>query len=295
MQTGEILKRKIRTTEDLQSVVKTMKALAAVNIRQYEKATESLDLYNEVMEMGFQILLKARPQVTRGYKPPPVTGVAAVVFGSDQGMCGQINDHIVTRAARELNELSLSPEKYAVAAVGDRAATRLEEAGYSCEFVFPVPGSVSGIEPKVQELVLLVERWRFQRGIEHMFLFFSEHLSGAAYRPQTVRLLPLDIEWLRTLERREWRTRTIPTFTMEWEALFAALVRTFIFTSIFRAFAESLASENASRLAAMQGAEKNIEERLGELQTQYHQQRQAAITEELLDIVSGFEALKEEK
>jgi F-type H+-transporting ATPase subunit gamma len=61
----------------------------------------------------------------------------------------------------------------------------------------------------------------------------------------------------------------------------------------YRAFAESLASENASRLAAMQAAERSIDERLEELRGEFRYQRQHAITEELLDIVSGFEALNE--
>jgi F-type H+-transporting ATPase subunit gamma len=86
----------------------------------------------------------------------------------------------------------------------------------------------------------------------------------------------------------------LPLFTMDWMTLFSALIRQYLFVFLFRAFAESLASENASRLASMQGAERNIHSQLSELTMQYHQQRQMAITEELLDIVSGFEALERE-
>jgi F-type H+-transporting ATPase subunit gamma len=72
--------------------------------------------------------------------------------------------------------------------------------------------------------------------------------------------------------------------------LFSALVRQHLFVTLYRAVAESLASENASRLAAMRGAERNIGERIAELGSLYQQQRQTMITEELLDIASGFEA-----
>ena len=78
---------------------------------------------------------------------------------------------------------------------------------------------------------------------------------------------------------------------MSEERLASALFRQYFFVSLYRACAESLASENASRLASMQIAEKNIAERLGELQAEFNHQRQSGITEELLDIVSGFEAL----
>jgi F-type H+-transporting ATPase subunit gamma len=70
------------------------------------------------------------------------------------------------------------------------------------------------------------------------------------------------------------------------------LIREYFFVALYWAFAESLTSENASRLASMQAAEKNIEERLGELNAQFHHERQRSITEELLDIVAGSEALE---
>jgi F-type H+-transporting ATPase subunit gamma len=82
---------------------------------------------------------------------------------------------------------------------------------------------------------------------------------------------------------------------MDWDLLFSMLIRQYLFVSLFRALAESLASENASRLAAMQGAEKNIEERLAALTLDFYQKRQMSITEELLDIVSGFEALEQDE
>jgi len=78
---------------------------------------------------------------------------------------------------------------------------------------------------------------------------------------------------------------------MESEPLFSSLIREYLFIALYRAFAESLASENASRLAAMQVAERNIEERLQVLNSQFHQLRQSTIDAELFDLISGFEAL----
>jgi len=83
----------------------------------------------------------------------------------------------------------------------------------------------------------------------------------------------------------------VPIFRMDCNRLFSSLIREYLFVSLYRAFAESLASENASRLASMQNAEKNIEEQMQDLNVQFHRTRQMTITEELLDIVAGFEAL----
>lgn len=290
MQTIEDLKRKIQSTEDLRSVVKTMKALAAVNIRQYERAVESLAEYNRTVEMGLQIALRGRSRVSA--RPAPRDVLGAIIFGSDQGMCGQLNDQIVSYALEVMGDLGIEGEKRAIVAVGERVIGRLEDAGQPVEEHFSVPSSVAGITTMVQEIALKIEAWGREEGIHHIYLFYSKHLSGASFRPHTVHLLPVDQEWLLGLEGQAWPSRGLPTFTMDWERLFSALIGQYLFVSLFRGFAESLASENASRLASMQGAEKNIEEWLGEVNRQFHQQRQTSITEELLDIVTGFEALR---
>ncbi|MFO7784362.1 MAG: F0F1 ATP synthase subunit gamma [Thermodesulfobacteriota bacterium] len=294
METVESLKRRIESTEDLQSVVKTMKALAAVKIRQFERAAESLEDYYRTVEMGLRAVFQGghAGQVITRKGPGRVTG--AVVFGSDQGMCGQLNDQMVGHAMNHLDGLRAGPDNRVVLAVGGRARARLEEWGQSVEATMALPGGVSGITPRVRDLLLKITTWQEELGVDRVFLFHSEPISGASYRPRTVDLLPLDEVWLAGLRETPWPTRALPFFRGDPQTLFSGLVREYLFVALFRGFAESLASENASRLASMQGAEKNIEERLEELQNRFHQQRQMSITEELLDIVSGFEALNQE-
>jgi len=78
---------------------------------------------------------------------------------------------------------------------------------------------------------------------------------------------------------------------MSDETLLSSLIRQYLFISIFQACAESLASEHASRLLSMQIAEKSIKGRIEDLRAEFRQQRQNSITEELLDVVAGFEVL----
>lgn len=292
MQTIESIKGSIQTADDLHSVVKSMKALAAVNIRQFEKAVESLAEYNRTVEMGLHILLRYKPGVMSQAKPAVMDRLGAVVFGSDQGMCGQLNDQIVSHAVKILEHTGVKLADRTLLAVGLRVAGRLEDTGHSVEEYLSVPNSKGGITASVQDLVMIMEEWHVKKNIDRIVLFYSKHLSGASYRPHALDLLPVNEKWLRDIEQRDWPTQRLPIFTMEWDQLFSRLMHHYLFVSIYRAFAESLASENASRLASMQGAEKNIEERLGELSTRYHRQRQMSITEELLDIISGFSALE---
>jgi len=288
--TTEFLKRRIQSAQDLLGVVKTMKALAAVSIRQYQRAVESLGEYNRTVEMGLQVVLRQSVE-TMAQTRSKTARLGAIVFGTDQGLCGQLNNIIVSHAMEEMNKTGILKENRIIIAVGIRTADLLEDSGQPVFEILTTPGSTAGITPMVQDITMLLEDWRFKRQVEHMHLFYNEYISGATYRPKTLRILPVEEAWLKDLKQRKWESRTLPLFTMDWENLFRALIREYLFVSIYRAFANSLASENASRLAAMQSAEKNIEERLEELFMQFHRQRQMVITEEILDIVSGFEAL----
>lgn len=290
MQTSEFLKGRIQTAQDLLGVVKTMKALAALSIRQYQRAVESLVEYNRTVEMGLQIVLRqSRARIPSSRSRPAKLG--AIVFGTDQGLCGQLNGTIVSHALEEMERFGVGRDRRIIIAVGSRTADLLKDSGQKVVELLATPGSTAGITSMVQEITVLLEDWRFRRQVEHLHLFYSEYLSGASYRPTTLRILPVEEAWLMRLKQRKWDSKTLPIFTMEWETIFRSLIGEYLFVSIYRAFANSLASENASRLAAMQSAEKNIEERLEELFLQFHRQRQMTITEELLDIVSGFEAL----
>jgi F-type H+-transporting ATPase subunit gamma len=292
MQTMESLKRKIKSAQDLQSVVKTMKALAAVSIRQYQRAVESLLDYNKAVEMGLQVVLKYRTEALGVAPVVSVQGIGAIVFGSDQGLCGPLNENIANHALEDMTALGVPTENRQLITVGLRVHGCLEDAGQRIVENLAMPSSVAGITPMVQDLILILEDWHFRQQIEHIYLYYNEYVSGANYRVHTVPLLPVDQHWLKKLEQRQWPSHVLPIYTMTWSTLFMSLIREYLFVSLYRAFAESLASENASRLASMQNAEKNIEERLQELHGQFHRQRQMTITEELLDIVAGFEAMK---
>ncbi|MBP7765925.1 MAG: F0F1 ATP synthase subunit gamma [Syntrophaceae bacterium] len=294
MQTTESLKRRMKSAGDLLSVVKTMKALAAVSIRQYQRAVESLRDYNRAVEMGLQIVLKERMGATMHRKHSTMKRLGVIVFGSDQGLCGQLNEQISTYALEYIKTTGVKKENRKVLSIGARVADYVEDAGQPVEELLTTPGSTAGITPLVQEIIMIIDEWHFRGNIDHFVLFYNEYLTGATYHPRLLQLLPVDTDWLRQIAKKKWDSKSLPIFRMDGDRIFSSLIREYLFVSLYRAFAESLASENASRLASMQNAEKNIEEQLQDLHVQFHRTRQMTITEELLDIVAGFEALSEE-
>jgi F-type H+-transporting ATPase subunit gamma len=288
-ETTESLRRKIGSAGDLQSVVRTMKALAASSIGQYEKSVRALADYYLTVELGLGACFRENgpPATLAGRNAPIPTGpISAIVFGSDQGLVGQFNDVIADYAIKTLADL---PGNAQVWAVGERVHARLADAGVTLLGLFAVPNSVQAITPLVGQIQIESEAHRANDETAGVWIFHNRPLSGALYEPVGQRLLPLNAEWQRGLAKVPWPTTNLPE-VMGGGAL-RALIREYLFISLFRACAESLASENASRLAAMERAEKNINDLLEQLHRSFHQLRQSGIDEELFDVTSGFEAL----
>jgi len=294
MQTTESLKRRMKSAGDLLSVVKTMKALAAVSIRQYQKAVDSLRDYNLAVEMGLQVVLKERMGAMLERKTSAMKRMGIIVFGSDQGLCGQLNEQISAFTLSAAKNAGVKKENRKVLCIGARVADYMEDSGQTVNELLPTPSSTAGIVPLVQEIIMIIDEWHFKHNVDHFILFYNKYVSGANYHPHQVQLLPVNREWLKEISKKKWDSKSLPIFRMDGDRIFSSLIREYLFVSLYRAFAESLASENASRLASMQNAEKNIEEQLQDLHVQFHRTRQMTITEELLDIVAGFEAMQEE-
>ena len=285
------LRRKISSAGDLQSVVRTMKALAASSIGQYEKSVRALADYYRTVELGLGACFResepAAPMAKRKGQAD-VEAIGAVVFGSDQGLVGQFNDVVADYAIKTLAAL---PGKPQVWAVGERVHARLTDAGLPPIGLFTVPNSVKAITPLVGEIQVESEAHRAKGDYSRLYVFHNRPRSGALYEPVSQRLLPLDAQWQKGLAKVNWPTKNLPEVMGGGTGTLRAFIREYLFISLFRACAESLASENASRLGAMQRADKNIDDLLETLHGKFHRLRQSGIDEELFDVISGFEAL----
>ena len=288
--TVESLSRKISSAGDLQSVVRTMKALAASSIGQYEKSVRALGDYYRTIELGLGVCFHEIERTGAIVEPKtPINGpVSAIVFGSDQGLVGQFNDVVADYAIKSLSVLTGEAQVWAV---GERVHARLSDAGLNLLGLFSVPNSVQAITPLVGQIQIESEEHRAKTGSAAVWVFHNRPLAGALYEPVLQRLLPLDATWRQSLVELTWPTVNLPQTVGSGSATLHALIREYLFISLFRACAESLASENASRLAAMERADKNIKDLLEQLHGTFHQLRQDGIDEELFDVVAGFEAL----
>jgi len=295
METLESLRRKIEVSKDIKSVVRTMKAMAASNIGQYEKAVNSLDDYYSTVTLGIvayfrnnKIEMTSKKQEPKGKED---NLICAIVFGSDQGLVGQFNDSLADFVSQSLKDL---PGKKEIWTIGERVQLILSDAGFEISKSFSVPNSVTAITPLIRDILIKSEESHEKEPLKEFYIFHNKPNQRAGYSPVSKRLLPLDAKWKQEFVELKWTTEKFPQVIGETSSVLSALISEYLFVSLFRACAESLASENASRLSAMQRAEKNIDELQDDLSSMFHRLRQSSIDEELFDVVSGFEALNKD-
>ena len=295
MDTLENLNRKLEGAKDIKSVVKAMKAMAAANIAQYEAAVASLGDYYQTITLGIKAYLTAEKVKT--VIAPPLVGtpkspnICAIVFGSDLGLVGQFNDLIADHVQKSLPSFSGKAEVWVI---GERVQSLLTVAGLNIAQSYPVPGSIDGVTPLIQNILLDMETSQEDGQVQEFYIIHNRPKGASGYEPVMQRLLPLDEKWMHDLMAIKWPTNNIPEVVGKPATTLSALINAYLFFSVFKACNESLAAENASRLEAMQRAEKSITDMLESLGKKFQSLRQSNIDEELFDVVSGFEALKKE-
>jgi len=287
MQTLAVLQKRIKTTSDLLSVVKTMKTLAAVNIRHFDMAAQSLTQYASVVEQGWTVLFRSGGVMLPTNKE---NKAVVLVVGSDQGMCGQFNELVMQAGLTAGESLIEQGLEVAVWSIGERTRAALEDAGKNPELHFPMPGTLGGVDSIVNDLVENMAEWQ-RREMGRFHVVYNAQQEHEGYEPINDHILPLDGKWGAQLALAKWPGRCLPQVFLPGETLFSELFKQHLFVSLYGAITRSMAAENIARLAAMQAAEKNIEEMREELQVNFRQTRQNTITGELLDIMAGFEAI----
>lgn len=288
---SEALGKRIAGAKDLGAVVRSMKALAASSIGQYEQAVAALDAYYRTVELGLAVCLRAKSPQAPMPKERSAPLLGAVIVGSDQGLVGRFNEVLFEFAKRQLQ--ATTQKISLIGCVGERVQQLANDSplgsAWNC---FSVPASVEAITTLVNEILIALEKAREQGVIGELRVFHNRPMAGRGYDPIGERLLPLDTLWEMRRIAVAWPTPAIPEVMGETVAALAHFTREYLFVVLFRACAESLASENATRLAAMQRADKNIAEMHEDLKRRYQRMRQGAIDEELFDVISGYELLR---
>jgi F-type H+-transporting ATPase subunit gamma len=281
------IRRRIASVRKTQQITRAMRMVAGAKLRRAQRAIEAARPYAERMQATLAEVARAQKGVEHPLlaRREPVRRLELLVVTSERGLCGAFNANALKAAERVLAERGAGLESVSVSTAGRKAQEyfrrrRPRELGAH----LPLPTWVG-----YAQAVGLAARFsqRYAAGeVDEVALVYSEFVSAIAQRPRELRLLPVapgaDAG---AGEPLPYEIEPSP------ERLLAALVPKAVEVAIYRALLESQAGEHAARMTAMESATRNTEELIGSLTLQFNRARQAAITKELVEIVSGAEAL----
>jgi F-type H+-transporting ATPase subunit gamma len=283
------IRRRIASVRKTQQITRAMRMVAAAKLRRASGAIESARPYAE--RMRDTLTEVAASQGNAAEHPllatrQPVRRIDFLIVTSDRGLCGAFNANVVKRAEAELAAREREVDDVALLLVGRKGAeyfVRRRPRQIERRFI-----GITRVDYAHAVEIAGVVAERFLSGsCDEVVLVHSEFVTTLTQRPRVVRLLPL------APEARANGAGAPPPFTIEpdAEALLHLLVPKALQVEVFRALLDNQAGEHAARMTAMESATRNTEEMIASLTLQYNRARQAAITKELVEIVSGAEAL----
>ena len=299
MATQRDIKRRIDSVRNTRKITRAMELVASAKLRRAQESIESLRPYAQAMR---RLMSQAARQSGNLQGLPlladrPAEGTAVIVaITGDRGLAGAFNVNILRAAfqvARDLADEGFAEVVYT--AVGKKGAGTLNFrrlpidrtfAGFSTEPTF------ADAEQVVEHLVQ-----RFQEGeVNRVVLVYNAFKSVLEQRVTTERMLPIDRSVVLEEEQDDddavEPSRSVAIFEPEAEEFLRALLPTFLDTTIYRALLESAAAEHAARRTAMRNATDNAGTLIDDLTLAMNRARQAAITQEILEVVAGADALE---
>jgi F-type H+-transporting ATPase subunit gamma len=279
------IQRRITSVKKTQQITRAMRMVAGAKLRRAQDTSTAAKPYAEKMRETLLEVGRAQKDAEHPLLKPheQVHCVEFVVVTSDRGLCGAYNNYALKLALKEIKAREAEGCRVLITTAGKKARdffkTRRPKAlgDHYPQDGWVMYGQASEIGAKVSE--------RFVDGdVDEVHLVFNEFVSAMTQRPRVDRLLPFaaDDDGSESL-----------AFEIEPDAtaLLAKLVPKAVDVEIYKALLENQTGEHAARMAAMESATRNTEELVESLTLQFNRARQAAITKELVEIVSGAEAL----
>lgn len=291
----EALQRKIKTTKDLREIVNNMKTLSSVSILQYEQANSVLDKYQRNLHDAFHALALHNGIPNLSVKPTVRQRSLFILVGSDNGMVGRFNRELIELVKNYMKEHRILLADTMFITVGKRLSQLAEQAGFKILAGFATSNSVKTVTSLAGKAIVRMESALRQKHISDVFVCFHQRANATAVETQIKRMLPIDVASLQKLRYKKWETNNFPMLATPPDKMFAALLSEMMMITLSKQINASLAAEHWTRMTNMQNAEKNIDENLEEMNLEYQQQRQEEITGELIDVISGANALKKDE
>ncbi len=283
------IKRRITSVQSTQKITSAMKMVAAAKLRRAQEAIENARPYAERMRGTLEEVAGGMVTVEHPLFEvrEQVKSIELIIITSDRGLAGAFNNAVIKRAEEVLKEREGSLDKVSFLLLGKKVGDFYKRRRkQDIREAIPV-----GNNPTFAEAAGIARgaAKRFEAGeVDEVILVFSEFVTTMTQTPRVAQLLPVSAPKTADSEEAAAPYEIEPSA----ESLLSVLVPKAVETEVFRALLENAAGEHAARMTAMESATKNTEDLIDSLSLQYNRARQAAITSELVEIVTGAQALE---
>jgi F-type H+-transporting ATPase subunit gamma len=281
------IKRRITSVRKTQQITRAMRMVAGAKLRRAQGAIEAARPYAERMRETLAEVARAQSDSDHPLlvRHPETRSAEVFVVTSERGLCGAFNANVVKLALAAVRERQQAGLQVGVTTAGKKGREAFQRRmPESLRENYPQDGWVTF--GQAAAIAAYLSRRYASGEVDEVVLVYSEFVSAITQTPRAVTLLPF------SAGVGEAAGEALP-YEIEPDPakLLAVLVPKAVEVEIFRALLENQSGEHAARMAAMEAATRNTEELIGSLTLQYNRARQAAITKELVEIVSGAEAL----
>jgi F-type H+-transporting ATPase subunit gamma len=288
MATLRDIKNRIVGVKSTQKITRAMKMIATAKLRGAQQRIIGARPYaNKIGEMLSRLAADDSLQTNPFFAERTVKKVCAVVVTADRGLCGAFNTNIIREATSYIKEELNNENSVSVFTLGKKATEYFSRRNYNIEGKIVGLFSTLEYQSTLQLYNDLVPKY-LNGEIDKIVLIYNEFVSMIQQRIVRVQLLPVPF----VSDDKEEKTSANYIFEPDQISIFQSLIPKHLKVQIWRALLESNAAELSARMTAMDNATTNAQELIRSLNLTYNKERQAAITKEILEIVSGANALK---
>lgn len=287
MASGKEIRSKIKSVQNTQKITRAMEMVAASKMRKAQDRMAATRPYAENIRRVIGHLAYAHPEYSHTYmKEREVKRVGIILVSTDRGLCGGLNTNMFKAAVGAMKEWKAKGVEVDLCSIGSKGLGFFKRLGGN------IVSEISqlGDAPKLEELIGTVKVMldAFDNGeIDKLYVVYNEFVNTMTQKPTVEQLLPIEAKELDESLQHHWDYIYEP----EAKEVLDQLLMRYVESLVYQGVVENIACEQAARMVAMKAASDNAGNLIGELQLAYNKARQAAITQELSEIVAGAAAV----
>ncbi|HEY8050272.1 MAG TPA: F0F1 ATP synthase subunit gamma [Ramlibacter sp.] len=291
MAAGKEIRGKIKSVENTKKITKAMEMVAASKMRKAQDRMRQARPYSEKVRNIASNLGAANPEYKHAFmKVNDVNQVGFIVVTTDKGLCGGLNTNVLRNLTTKLRELQSQGRQAQVVAIGGKGFGFLNRVGAKVVSHVTQLGDTPHLDRLIGPVKVLLDLYA-EGKLSAVYLCYTKFINTMKQEPMVEQLLPLSAEKMRAETKASGEHGWDYIYEPDARVVIDELLIRYVEGLVYQAVAENMASEQSARMVAMKSATDNAGNLINELKLVYNKTRQAAITKELSEIVSGAAAV----